>query len=230
MIGRDTEKAEVINTLLNRMPAHVAIVGGGGMGKTTLAVSTLHDPAVVEQYPSRYFISCEGIPSVSTLVGEIASALQIPPTTRDENLINIILSSFHGSTILCLDNFETIWDSEAMRLDAEEFLAHLSDLPHLAIMITMRGTQRPSPSRISWSKPLLPPLQRLTAANSKVIFERICGPGDEFVERLLGEVDGIPLAITLIGGMLQEGNETSAALWGRWKKTHTRAVEIGGKD
>jgi exonuclease VII small subunit/GTPase SAR1 family protein len=228
MIGRDNERCDVVNALLGPMPARVAVLGGGGMGKTTLALSTLHDLAVIDRYPSRYFVSCDAIPSVSALVGEVANALRIPPAKRDEHLIDVVLSSFRGNTVLCLDNFETIWDNEAIRSDVEEFLSHLDHLPQLAIIITMRGTQRPS--RVSWSKPLLPSLERLSDADSKRIFETICGPVDEFVEKLLKAIDGIPLAVTLISALLQEGNETSESLWARWEKTKTSVVENGGKD
>src|SRR5882757_10272385 len=72
MIGRDKERCDVVDALLGPMPARVAILGGGGMGKTTLALSTLHDLAVIDRYPSRYFVPCDAIPSVSALVGEVA--------------------------------------------------------------------------------------------------------------------------------------------------------------
>jgi tetratricopeptide (TPR) repeat protein len=228
MIGRDKEKSKVLDTLLDKTPARIAILGAGGMGKTTLALSSLHDPAVIEHFPSRYFVSCEAVPSVSALVGEIANALCIPPAKRDEHLIDVILSSFHGNAVLCLDNFETIWDNETARLDVEGFLSHLNHLPQLAIIVTMRGTQRPS--RVSWSKPLLPPLEKLSDANSKLIFETICGKVDVSVEKLLKAIDGIPLAVTLVSALLQEGNETSESLWARWEKTRTTVVENGGND
>ena len=110
----------------------------------------------------------------------------------------------------------------------EGFLSHLNHLPQLAIIVTMRGMQRPS--RVSWSKPLFPPLEKLSDANSKLIFETICGPVDEFVDKLLKAIDGIPLAVTLVSALLQEGNETSGSLWARWEKTRTTVVENGGKD
>jgi GTPase SAR1 family protein len=140
MIGRDNERCDVVDALLGTMPTRIAILGGGGMGKTTLALSTLHDLAVIDRYPLRHFVSCDAIPSVSALVSEVANALRIPPAKRDEHLIDVILSSFHGNTVLCLDNFETIWDNEAIRSGVEEFLSHLDHLPQLAIIITMRGT------------------------------------------------------------------------------------------
>ncbi|KAG6917239.1 hypothetical protein DXG01_003271 [Tephrocybe rancida] len=228
MIGRDEEKSRVIHTLLHTtMPAHIAILGGGGMGKTTLALSVLHEHVVLEKFPSRYFISCEGLPSVLSLVGEIANALRILLVNRDAHLIDTIISSFPERSILCLDNLETIWDDETMRLELEELLSYLQ-LQDLSIIITMRGTQRPS--RVSWAKPLLPPLQSLTYDSSKHIFELTCGPVDKFVEKLLKTVNGIPLAISLICALLQEGSESSKSLWCQWERTQSGVLENGGKD
>jgi GTPase SAR1 family protein len=139
MIGRDKERSEVIDTLLHKFPARIAILGGGGMGKTTLALSVLHEPLVVDQYPSRYFVSCEGAQSVSSLVGEIANALRIPLANRDAHLIDTILSSFPADTLLCLDNLETIWDIEPMRSDLEGLLSD-PELRVQGIIITMRHT------------------------------------------------------------------------------------------
>ncbi|KAG6914773.1 hypothetical protein DXG01_015434 [Tephrocybe rancida] len=226
MIGRDEEKSKVIDILLHAVPAHIAILGGGGMGKTTLALSILHDHAVVDKYPSQYFVSCEGVPAVLSLVGEIANTLRIPLANRDAHLLDTVISSFPAHSLLCLDNLETIWDDETIRLDLEGLLSVLEQ--HLGIIITMRGTQRPS--RVSWSRPLLAPLQSLTYASSRKIFEMTCGPVDEFVEKLLNAVDGIPLAISLISALLEKGSESSESLWGQWAKAQSGVLEKGGSD
>ena len=113
MVGRDKEMSEVLHTLLVKTPARIAILGAGGMGKTTLALSSLHDPAVIAHFPSRYFVSCEAVTSASALVGEIANVLRIPPSKRDEHIMDVVISSFHGNSVLCLDDFESIWDKEA---------------------------------------------------------------------------------------------------------------------
>ncbi|KAG6914744.1 hypothetical protein DXG01_015655, partial [Tephrocybe rancida] len=224
MIGRDEEKSKMIDTLLHAVPAHIAILGGGGMGKTTLALSVLHEHAVVDKYPSRYFVSCEGVSTVLSLVGEIANSLHIPLVDRDAHLLGAVISAFPADSLLCLDNLETIWDNETIRLDLEGLLSNLQT--HVGIIITMRGIQRPS--RVSWSRPLLAPLQSLTYASSRQIFEMTCGPVDEFVEKLLKAVDGIPLAISLISALLEEGNETSKSLWSQWTKAQSGVLEKGG--
>ncbi|KAG6843111.1 hypothetical protein H0H87_007717, partial [Tephrocybe sp. NHM501043] len=93
----------------------------------------------------------------------------------------------------------------------------------------MRGIQRPS--RVSWSKPLLTPLKSMTGDDSRRLFEQSCSHAlDEFVEKLLNAVDGIPLAISLICSMLDEGSESSESLWSRWMEVQSRSLENGGTD
>ncbi|KAJ7722159.1 hypothetical protein B0H14DRAFT_2220175, partial [Mycena olivaceomarginata] len=56
-------------------------------------------------------------------------------------------------TLLILDNFETLWEPLESRKGIEEFLSLLTDVKHLALMITMRGAERPA--KVLWSRPFL---------------------------------------------------------------------------
>jgi hypothetical protein len=195
MIGRDEETIQIVNSLQNETPARVVILGGGRMGKTTLALSVLHAPEIVNRYKRRLFVSCEAVSSTRVLLGELANVLHIPPAQRNAHLFEQVFASFRQTPgILCLDNFETIWDDESSRSEVEELLlVHLNSITNLAIIITMRGTQRPS--GLSWSKPLLPPLNPFSPNSSSQMLETLCGSMDEYTEMLLKAVDGIPLAI-----------------------------------
>jgi hypothetical protein len=97
------------------------------------------------------------------------------------------------------------------------------------VLVTMRGTQRPAPSA-GWSLPFLPPLHSLHLADAVDVFRHISGTMDEFAEQMVKEVDCIPLAVTLLGHMVQEENETTASLAKRWAKERTALIENGGDD
>ncbi|KAF8958028.1 hypothetical protein BDZ97DRAFT_1843678 [Flammula alnicola] len=98
MFGRDAEKAIILGVLLNNEPAHI----------TTLSQSVLHDEQVIAKYGTqhRYFVSCE-------VVFELANALRIPATDRKDDLDQRVLTALRQQPmVLCLDNFETIWEVE----------------------------------------------------------------------------------------------------------------------
>jgi hypothetical protein len=53
--GRESE-LEKLTVALRQSAARVAILGTGGMGKTTLALAVLHHPEIEQQYTHRHFI------------------------------------------------------------------------------------------------------------------------------------------------------------------------------
>ncbi|KAJ7871119.1 hypothetical protein B0H13DRAFT_2555641 [Mycena leptocephala] len=126
--GRDSELKDLIDSLLSD-PARVAILGPGGMGKTTLAMAALHHPEIMEKYNLRHFISCESANTCGDLVTNIGLHLGLEPSFR---LSNAIVHHFGqcGPCLVVLDNFET--PSEESVLDD---LLHLSGSLPLAVSL-----------------------------------------------------------------------------------------------
>ncbi|THU84996.1 hypothetical protein K435DRAFT_764610 [Dendrothele bispora CBS 962.96] len=229
IFGRDDERSTLVMTLC-KGHAHVMILGGGGMGKTTLALSALCDVKVVEKHPSRHFVSCEGIYSVEALLTELANALRI---RKRENLYDEVLTLLRQSlnpVILCLDNFETIWEAEetVSPPPIEQFLSRISRIPMLSIILTLRGSQ--SPLNVPWSNNrCVLAIKPLDIDSSQLLFKNISGITtiDIHTEKLLEAVDGVPLTIKLLASIVQEGLETTETLWLAWKKECTRIVKHG---
>ncbi|KAF8196939.1 P-loop containing nucleoside triphosphate hydrolase protein, partial [Pholiota molesta] len=212
IVEREVQIDTALHILLSAEPSRIAILGGGGFGKTTLARAILHDPKIAERYQSRYFLSCEDMTDVEALLLGLARMLGI--TTTPSAVLGSIRSLLAlSTTLLCLDNFETPWESSAIRTKTEDVLASIADIPNLSLIITMRGTLRPS--KVAWSHPLLPPLSTVSSESARKILHTICGPDhiiDDATQNLLNVVDGIPLAINLISNLLRDG-ETSRSLW-----------------
>jgi Cdc6-like AAA superfamily ATPase len=102
--------------------ASVAILGPGGIGKTTLARATLHHPAVIEKYASRHFISCESANTRDDLLASIGSHLGLEPSKQlSKTIISHLRQS--ESCLILLDNFETTWERAESRSQVEEFLS-----------------------------------------------------------------------------------------------------------
>jgi hypothetical protein len=197
MVEREEQLKLALDILLRPEPSRVAIIGGGGFGKTTLARMILHDPKIVERYQSQYFLSCEGMSNVDSLLAEFGSMLGLnaAPSAILPSARRLLGTS---TTLVCFDNFETPWEAFDTRTKVEELLESIADIPNLSLIITLRGEQRPS--KVAWSKPLLPPLSTLSLDGAKEVLQGIASDHtiDDFTLRLLRAIDGIPLAVTLV--------------------------------
>ena len=179
--------------------ASVAITGLGGMGKTTVAASVVHNARIASSYSRRLFVTCDRIISLELLLTELADTLRIPPHQRDCNLYDTILGALGETpTLLCLDNFETPWEPSETRRKIEELLIRIASVEGLALMVTMRGTQLPAQPHINWSRPLSQSLQPIDLDAAADLFDHISGKRDHYSGKLINAVDRLPLAITLL--------------------------------
>ncbi|KAJ7683713.1 P-loop containing nucleoside triphosphate hydrolase protein [Mycena rosella] len=197
--GREAELRDVINILLGDRP-RLAVLGPGGMGKTSLAMAALHDPDITNKYLTRYFVFCDSAVTSKDLVSLTASNLSLEPPSRLAKVVVHHLSS-GPPCLLVLDNFETPWEPVDGRTQVEEFLSLLSDVPHVALLITMRGAERPS--KVRWTRPFLPPLTPLSRIAARQTFIDIADDthDDSDIDELISLTDNLPLALNLIANV-----------------------------
>ncbi|KAJ7644945.1 hypothetical protein FB45DRAFT_1116920 [Roridomyces roridus] len=224
-LGRDAELAAIVR-LLRKEHARIAILGAGGMGKTSLARAALHDPSLSERYQHHLYVSCEWASTGIDIAGIIAEHLGLP---SGKNLTKAVLRTLaaRGSCLLILDNLETTWEPLETRAGVQDLLSLLTDIPHLALIVTMRGAERPSGVR--WSRPFLQPLGPLSEEAARTMFSEIA---DDYhhpteVNQLLQFADNMPLAIDLMAHLVAyEGcTDVLARL-----ETERTALLSGGRD
>jgi hypothetical protein len=131
--GRESELRDLVDTLLADA-ARVAILGPGGIGKTTLAMAALHHSTIMDKYYLRHFISCESSNTGDDLVNKIGVHLGLEPSRRLSMTIVQHLGQC-GPCIVVLDNFETSWEPLDSRDKAEELISSLADIPTLALVV-----------------------------------------------------------------------------------------------
>ncbi|KAJ7261969.1 hypothetical protein C8J57DRAFT_1471260 [Mycena rebaudengoi] len=221
--GRALELQDVVNILIQES-AHVAILGAGGMGKTSLATAALHNPQVEAKYSHRYFVPCHSSPTCPELVAIIADYIGLEKGSKMTRRIAHYFAHAPPS-LLVLDNLETTWEPTSSHADVEEFLSLLTDVPHLGLMITLRGAERPS--KVKWSRPFLAPLMPLSNVAALQTFIEVAdeGHGEGSVEELLTLTGNLPLAVSLIASVA--GSEGCAQALSRWKLESTEMLSEG---
>ncbi|KAJ7754772.1 hypothetical protein B0H16DRAFT_737360 [Mycena metata] len=222
--GRDSELNHVIKVLFNDAP-RIAILGGGGMGKTSLARAVLHHTDTCTKFERKFLVSAEAATTAVELAALIGLYLGLEPS---KDLTKSVVQYFARQTGLCLlilDNLETPWEPIQSRGGVESFLSLLADVEHLALMITMRGSERPG--QVRWTPPFLPPLQPLSDEASQQIFEDITNDPHVSKERtqLLAFTENMPLAVDLMAHLVDyEGIDNVLT---RWKAEKTAALSTG---
>jgi tetratricopeptide (TPR) repeat protein len=221
--GRQEVVDEIVKTISTQEPARVAVLGPGGVGKTSLSLIVLHHPTIVESFKSnRWFIQCEGSTTPQGLVSAIANRLEL---SGDKLFERIILSFEAHRTILVLDNFETPWETVETRSMIENFLSSLAAIQTLTLLVTMRGSERPFGT--AWTRPFIPPLTTLDTPAARLTFVTISDTpeDDPHLGRLLKALDNFPLAITLMANLAQY--ETPEVLLRRWDLENTPMLNRG---
>ncbi|KAJ7349985.1 P-loop containing nucleoside triphosphate hydrolase protein [Mycena albidolilacea] len=222
--GRDSELSEILK-LFHQTTPRIAILGAGGMGKTSLAQAAVHHPEIAARYHQfRFFVACDSASTKAELAALIGAHLELKP---GKDLARMVVNHFSGSppTLLILDNFETLWEPVESRKDIEEFLSLLTDVKHLALMITLRGAERPA--KISWSRPFLPPLLPLEHDAALHTFLDITDyNGDQReIDQVLSLTDNMPLAINLLAHLAD--SEGCTHVLSRWEQEKTTLISDG---
>ncbi|KAJ7930983.1 P-loop containing nucleoside triphosphate hydrolase protein, partial [Mycena leptocephala] len=222
--GRNSELSDILRRLRMKAP-RIAILGAGGMGKTSLARAVLHHAEVSAQYTQhRYFVACDSATSKVELAALIGAHLGLKPSKDLTQAVVKFLVTVSPS-LLILDNLETVWEPTELCGDIEEFLSLLTDIKDLGLIITMRGAERPA--KVQWSHPFLPPLQPLKLCAAQQIFIDIAEEhhNPEDIDQVLSLTDNMPLAIDLIAHLVDV--EGCSSVLSRWEAERTFVISEG---
>ncbi|KAJ6480945.1 P-loop containing nucleoside triphosphate hydrolase protein, partial [Mycena sanguinolenta] len=221
--GRESELEDIMKILSQQTP-WIAILGGGGMGKTSLARAALHHPDTLARFEQRFFVSAEPAATSVELAALIGMHIGLNPG-KDLTTAVVQYFSRKSPALLVLDNLETVWEPLQSRGAVEEFLSLLADIEHLGLIITMRGTERPA--KVKWTRPFLLPLQPLSSDAAQQTFMDItdnCYLLEHFTQ-ILACTDNMPLAVDLLAHLVDyEGLENVLA---RWETEKTSLLSVG---
>jgi Cdc6-like AAA superfamily ATPase len=132
--GRETEVSDILHLFSQGSP-RIAILGAGGMGKTSLARTVIHHTDIAGRYDQqRFFVTCDSAATQVELAALIGTHLGLKP---GKDLTHPVIQHFSSGpqSLLILDNLETLWESTESRGNIEEFLSLLTSVDHLALMV-----------------------------------------------------------------------------------------------
>ena len=223
IFGRKEQLGDLVETLLLDAPPPVPVLGGPGFGKSTLCLAALHDPQVAARFgPRRWFVRCDAASTAADAVKEIALALGLPIGPALESGVLAALGEAPAAVVL--DNAETPWEAEMQK--TEELLGRLSGVAKLALVVSVRGQQRPH--GLAWRDAIT--VTPLGLADSRRIFLAIVGEkyaADPYLSDLLAPLEGIPLAIELLAHAA-EGEPDLGGLRQRWQEERVDLLRRGG--
>ena len=104
------------------------------MGKTSLARAVLHHPDTSEKFEHRFFVSAESATSSIELAALIGLHVGLSPA-RDLTQPVVRCFARKPPCLLILDNLETTCEPLQSRGGIEEFLALLTAVKHLVLIL-----------------------------------------------------------------------------------------------
>lgn len=207
LIGRDSERGDILRALLDSETRLVSLIGVGGVGKTHLAL------AVMQEFGERFpggcaFVPLAAVTDAPTMIRDIAASMGVE-SVNESPLAAMARDVGDARILLVLDNLE--------HLDAgPQVEALLEALPGARILTTSRAPLRISAERVLVVNPLQIPDAALPVAElannpAVALFaarsQSLTGPHIPRDAELMAiadicrRVDGIPLAIELAAGL-----------------------------
>ncbi|KAG5336315.1 hypothetical protein C0989_012183 [Termitomyces sp. Mn162] len=228
-VGRDDLVRSTIQRLLQCR--YVALIGPGGIGKSSIARAVLNDKTVAAKFHERrFFIRYDNVDATQItfemFLNQIARALGLPTSVNAFNLIHRTLLS--SEILLVLDNAESFLDAAVGASRIADAIDGFGARPTVTILLTTRTTVLPP--NLGWFRLQVPALEEGAACEAfKLIYSPSSTPSmnHSIPVKLLSALDFHPLSINLLAQVAVQNNWSTQDLVDAWGRQRLALLKAG---
>ncbi|KAG6808073.1 hypothetical protein H0H92_005462, partial [Tricholoma furcatifolium] len=222
--GRDDIVQDTVKQLITC--SKVALIGTGGIGKTSIARAVLNDDGITAKFQQqRFFVRFDDMDAsqvtFATFLDRIARALGNASVNAYNEISRTIAKS---ETLLVLDNAESFLDAPIHGGRIADAIDEFGARPNVAILLTTRTTVLPP--NLNWIRSRVLSLEEDAACKA---FKMFYSPPIESstLVKLLADIDFHPLSINLLAQTAVQNQWSADDLAEEWNRQRVSLLGFG---